>query len=115
MLMDQRLAAYMRPLWPWVPIANNFSLRTSRMRTPGAYEAIDIDIEEALRAGQSTVSSVPLKYLGPLQPSQNGNTVEMDVERTKFIEDSIMYRYAMARIGGQYKDMAELLCICPSQ
>ena len=79
--------------------------------TPG-YKAVDFDIEEAMRIARSasqvpptmltTTSSghisaaavssqppYPLKYQVPSQDSADGNTVDMDVERTKFSDNSI--------------------------
>lgn len=99
--------------------------------TPG-YKAVDIDFQVALRMARTTMqggsvklsataeghlstpattqySSIPLKYPVPQQPSIDGNTVEMDVERAKFTENALMYQFSMDRVGGHYKDMAELL------
>lgn len=99
--------------------------------TPG-YQAVDIDFEEALRiarsiantpplklsataaghiAGQaqSSVPPVPLKYHAPSQPSADGNTVEMDVERSKFAENSMMWEFARDRVSSHYKHMMEML------
>jgi len=95
--------------------------------TPG-YKAVDIDFQEALRIAQSggaplsmattssnhimgqaqNASSYPLKYHVPSQDSVDGNTVEMDVERAKFAENSIMYEFTLDRVSGHYKMMAEL-------
>ena len=38
----------------------------------------------------------------------DGNTVEMDIQRTKFAEASVMYEFELARVSGHYKDMMEL-------
>ena len=98
--------------------------------TPG-YKAVDIDVEEAMRIAQSasqappttlaTTSSghiageavavqapYPLKYQIPSQDSADGNTVEMDVERTKFAENSIMYQFSVDRVSGHFKMLMEL-------
>ncbi len=98
--------------------------------TPG-YKAIDIDFKEALRIAQSAsqipsttlattssghisgvaVSSMPLyplKYQVPSQDSADGNTVDMDVERAKFAENSIMYEYSLDRVSGHFKMLMEL-------
>ncbi|MDP5239495.1 flagellar basal body rod protein FlgB [Uliginosibacterium sp. 31-16] len=95
--------------------------------TPG-YKAVDIDFQEALRIAQSggtplpmattsashimgqtpNASSYPLKYHVPSQESVDGNTVEMDVERAKFAENSIMYEFTLDRVSGHYKMMSEL-------
>lgn len=75
--------------------------------TPG-YKAVDIDIEEALRNGRSTVSDTPLKYRVPSQASIDGNTVEMDSERAKFAETALMYEFSLARVKNHYMHMIEL-------
>lgn len=99
--------------------------------TPG-YKAVDIDIEQALLAGQASPShaplklttsapshisgnemgsalGAPLKYRVPRQPGIDGNTVDMDVERAKFSENALMLQFAMDRVGGHAKEMLELL------
>ena len=94
--------------------------------TPG-YNAVDIDIAEAAGGDQSAplplnVSSlghfkgnsswqsppVSLKYHVPSQAADDGNTVEMDVERQKFAENSLMYQFSLDRVGGEFKHMKEL-------
>ena len=91
------------------------------------YKAMDIEITEAASADQSpplqlNTSSpghlkgnsswqsppVSLKYHVPSQAAVDGNTVEMDVERQKFAENSLMYQFSLDRVGGEFKDMKEL-------
>ena len=99
--------------------------------TPG-YKAVDIDFQEALRnaqaaanvppvsltttsgghlSGQSTGTQppIPLKYHVPSQGSIDGNTVEMDVERAKFAENTVMHQFAMDRVSGHFKHEMEML------
>ncbi len=94
------------------------------------YKAVDIDIQEALRLDRSTRASanvtvtnsshlqgqvsnpfpsVPLKYHVPRQDSIDGNTVEIDVERSKFAKNALMYEFSLDRISGHFKMMMELL------
>lgn len=94
--------------------------------TPG-YQAMDIDIAEA--ASSEAVKQLPmatsssghlegenigqippfqLKYHVPYQASADGNTVEMDVERQKFSENTLMYQFSLDRVGGEFKHMIEL-------
>ncbi|MDD2665025.1 MAG: flagellar basal body rod protein FlgB [Dechloromonas sp.] len=94
--------------------------------TPG-YNAVDIDIAEAAGGDQSpplklNASSpghlkgnsswqsppVNLKYHVPYQAALDGNTVEMDVERQKISENSLMYQFSLDRVGGEFKHMKEL-------
>jgi flagellar basal-body rod protein FlgB len=99
--------------------------------TPG-YKAVDIDVQEALRSTQTTTedgvvklsttadghistqasprfANIPLKYSIPQQPSIDGNTVEMDVERGKFSDNTLMYQFSLKLVGDDYKGMLELL------
>lgn len=98
--------------------------------TPG-YKAVDINVEETMRIAQSAsrapptalamnnsghISGVavsaqppyPLKYQVPSQDSADGNTVDMDVERTKFSDNSIMYQFSVDRVSGHFKMLMEL-------
>jgi flagellar basal-body rod protein FlgB len=95
--------------------------------TPG-YEAVDIDIEEAAQivkgasaslplitttaghlSGSGQTPPFPLKYHVPYQTAADGNTVEMDVERQKFSENSLMYQFSLDRVSGHFKHFMELL------
>jgi flagellar basal-body rod protein FlgB len=99
--------------------------------TPG-YKAVDVDFQEALRiassaantspltlvataAGhipgqaQSSAPPYPLRYHTPAQPSADGNTVDMDVERSKFAENSVMWEFSRDRVSGHAKMMMEML------
>lgn len=99
--------------------------------TPG-YKAVDIDFQEALRIARSIASApplslattasghiqgqaqtslppYPLKYHVPTQPSADGNTVEMDIERAKFAENAVMWEFSRDRVSGHFKHMMEML------
>jgi flagellar basal-body rod protein FlgB len=95
--------------------------------TPG-YKAVDIDIEEAAQIVKGASGSLPLvttatghlpggtqappfpmKYHVPYQTAADGNTVEMDTERQKFSENSLMYQFSLDRVGGHFKHFMEFL------
>ena len=99
--------------------------------TPG-YKAVDIDFAEALRVARSIAntppfslattasghiqgkahsspSPYPLKYHVPTQPSADGNTVDMDVERAKFAENAVMWEFSRDRVSGHFKMTMEML------
>ena len=91
------------------------------------YKAVDIDFTETLRIAPnssplslsttvpghipaqapSNAPPYPLKYHTPSQASADGNTVEMDVERSKFAENAVMYEFSLDRVGGHLKMMME--------
>jgi len=72
------------------------------------YKAVDIDIKEALE-NNTPVSQVAIKYSSNRQAGVDGNTVDMDVERVKFMENSLMYEYAVYEVKDEYQSMSELL------
>jgi flagellar basal body rod protein FlgB len=75
--------------------------------TPG-YKAVDIDVEAALRAGE-TAETVQVKYRIPLQPSIDGNTVEMEAERAQFADAAVRYQFSLDRALKHYMHISELL------
>lgn len=77
--------------------------------TPG-YQAVDFDLEQALRKGQSVAAkNIPLLYHVPSQAAIDGNTVEMDVERNKFADSAVRYEYTVDRVKGRYAEISRLL------
>lgn len=81
--------------------------------TPG-FRARDIDFEAALRASQ-TGSSVDdaangaAGYRIPLNPSLDGNTVELPIEQTLFAENAVGYRTSLAFLEGRINTVTRAL------
>lgn len=97
--------------------------------TPG-YKAVDIDFAEAAQMAMANQGKplamatsapghvagsaggetppFPLKYHVPYQASADGNTVEMDVERQKMAENSLMHQFSLDRVSGHFKMLMEL-------
>ncbi|MBP2844133.1 flagellar basal body rod protein FlgB [Dickeya oryzae] len=100
--------------------------------TPG-YQARDIDfaselnkvMEQGRTSGQSVSLSLTstrhipaqaveppaldLLYRIPTQPALDGNTVDMDRERTNFADNSLKYQSSLTLISGQIKGMMSVL------
>ena len=93
--------------------------------TPG-YKAGDIDFAAALRAAESgrTAASAlartapghlgsadrapggtPVLYRAPLQPSLDGNSVDLNIERARFADNAVRYEANLAFISNQIKTM----------
>jgi flagellar basal-body rod protein FlgB len=87
--------------------------------TPG-YKARDVDFVSALKNAQAAQSKLqPLKaggesalpggaevmYRSAVQRSVDGNTVDIDVERAQFAENSIRYEAQVMFVTGQIKSM----------
>ncbi|SUH38139.1 flagellar basal-body rod protein FlgB [Salmonella enterica subsp. enterica] len=50
-----------------------------------------------------------LLYRVPDQPSLDGNTVDMDRERTQFADNSLKYQMGLTVLGSQLKGMMNVL------
>jgi len=48
-------------------------------------------------------------YRSPIQPSADGNTVDMDVERNQFADNALHYEAGLTMITSQIKDMLSVL------
>lgn len=81
--------------------------------TPG-FRARDIDFEAALRASQAGASvdqaaSGAAGYRVPLNPSIDGNSVELPIEQTLFAENAVGYRTSLAFLEGRINTLTRAL------
>ena len=51
------------------------------------------------------VGQAPLLYRQPLQPSLDGNTVDMDAERVAFAENTVRYQGSLTLLSQRIKSM----------
>lgn len=56
-----------------------------------------------------TWSTHNILYRVPYQAAADGNTVEMDQERTAFIDNSILYQSSLTFLGEQFKNLQSVL------
>ncbi|MBI4809618.1 MAG: flagellar basal body rod protein FlgB [Nitrosomonadales bacterium] len=59
-------------------------------------------------AGES-VTGAPVMYRKPVQPSADGNTVDMDVERAQFADNALRYEASVRFISDKAKDVLAAL------
>lgn len=77
--------------------------------TPG-YKARDIDFAAAMRLANDDQSlDAATKYRVPVQPSLDGNTVELATEQTAFAENAIGYRSSLAFLQGRISTLTRAL------
>jgi flagellar basal-body rod protein FlgB len=71
----------------------------------------DVDLESTnvghLKDSKHTTSS--LKFRIPVQPSADGNTVEMATEQTAFAENSLRYQTSLAFLNGRISTLMRAL------
>lgn len=95
------------------------------------YKAKDIDFASALQGAMSgstaklpmaatapmhwsgaageNVMGAPVMYRNALQPSADGNTVDMDVERAQFADNALRYEASLKFISDEVKDVLTAL------
>jgi flagellar basal-body rod protein FlgB len=101
------------------PHATALKLREQRMSllasnianaaTPN-YKARDFDFSEALKSVEAGGSSDnAIQYRVPVQPSLDGNTVELATEQTAFAENALGYRSSLSFLQGRISTLARAL------
>ncbi|PZU57317.1 MAG: flagellar basal body rod protein FlgB [Sphingobium sp.] len=81
--------------------------------TPG-YKARDIDFDAALKeASEKNDTTQAVKdsmgYRIPLQPSLDGNTVELSTEQTLFAENAVKYQTTLSFLEGRINTLTRAL------
>ncbi len=82
--------------------------------TPG-FKARDIDFQAALAAADNPggLSDSGLagatKYRVPLQPSLDGNTVDLSTEQTAFAENAVQYQTTLSFLNGRIGQITRAL------
>ncbi|MHA6767989.1 flagellar basal body rod protein FlgB [Sphingobium ummariense] len=81
--------------------------------TPG-YKARDIDFDAALKeatsqGGVQKAVDDAMGYRVPLQPSLDGNTVELSTEQTLFAENAVKYRTTLSFLEGRLNTITRAL------
>lgn len=58
-----------------------------------------------INAGATSILGDNILYRIPLQPSVDGNTVDMDMERTRFADNAIKYDASISFISNEFKNL----------
>ncbi len=77
--------------------------------TPG-YKARDIEFPQALQLAENGQSpEAAMRYRVPVQPSLDGNTVELATEQTAFAENALAYRSSLSFLQGRIGTLSRAL------
>jgi flagellar basal-body rod protein FlgB len=66
---------------------------------------LDVTAPGHRRSSPGNPLGTQLLYRSGIQPSIDGNTVDMDVERSEFTGNAIHYQAVLTFLGGQFKTM----------
>lgn len=78
-------------------------------RSQGAGMSMAVTSSRHIAAQSQQPATMDLMYRVPDQPSLDGNTVDMDRERTEFADNSLKYQTDLTVITGQIKSMMSVL------
>lgn len=78
-------------------------------RASGSGVSLELTNSRHIPATTSAGPDLDLMYRIPDQPSMDGNTVDMDRERTNFADNSVRYQTDLTVLTGQVKGMMSVL------
>lgn len=123
--IDKHFGVYQHALQLRSERANVLANNIANADTPG-YKAVDLDFQQVLSmrmgedselvgmntSGSNHISTVPqagtmtgLKFRNPTQPSIDGNTVDTQVEKTEFVQNTMEYQAAFEFLNGKVRSL----------
>jgi flagellar basal-body rod protein FlgB len=88
---------------------NMLASNIANAATPN-YKARDFDFSEALKSVEAGGSvNEAIRYRVPVQPSLDGNTVELATEQTAFAQNALGYRTSLSFLQGRITTISRAL------
>ena len=92
-----------------IDFASELKKVMARGRPESSGVALTLTSERHIPAQTVSTPEADLLYRIPDQPAMDGNTVDMDRERTQFADNSLQYQTGLTVLGGQIKGMMSVL------
>ncbi|WJV60952.1 flagellar basal body rod protein FlgB [Pectobacteriaceae bacterium CE70] len=92
-----------------IDFANELTKAMKQGRTSETTLGLTVTSSRHISASSTTYSDMDLLYRVPDQPAMDGNTVDMDRERTNFADNSLRYQSELTVLNGQIKSMTAVL------
>ncbi|GLR09707.1 flagellar basal-body rod protein FlgB [Pantoea alhagi] len=92
-----------------IDFASELNRALEKGRAQGSGLSLAVTSARHIPAQTATPPSMDLLYRIPDQPSMDGNTVDMDRERTQFADNSLKYQTDLTLISSQIKGMMSVL------
>ncbi|RPH20875.1 flagellar basal body rod protein FlgB [Buttiauxella warmboldiae] len=92
-----------------IDFASEMKKVMDRGRVEGGGVSLTLTSARHIPAATRSTPSLDLLYRIPDQPAMDGNTVDMDRERTQFADNSLKYQSDLTVLGGQIKGMMSVL------
>lgn len=81
--------------------AKDFDFHASLMRSTQQLDDVQKKHSRHISAGSGKFGHMPLQYRVPNQPSLDGNTVDTHLERSEFMQNTIMYQASLRFLNGR--------------
>ncbi len=85
------------------------ALKNAMGATGGPLQLTRTESRHINASGAAGMANGQLKYRSSVQPSLDGNTVDMDVERAHFTENSLHYQFLLDRASAQFKTLGSAI------
>ncbi|MBG6248524.1 MULTISPECIES: flagellar basal body rod protein FlgB [Symbiopectobacterium] len=92
-----------------IDFASQLNKVMEQCRVSGTGIALKTTFTRHIPAQNFQPPELDLLYRVPDQPALDGNTVDMDRERTNFADNSLKYQTSLTVLGGQIKGMMSVL------
>jgi len=92
-----------------IDFASELNRALEKGRAQGSGLQLAVTSARHIPAQTATPPSLDLLYRIPDQPAMDGNTVDMDRERTQFADNSLKYQTDLTLISSQIKGMMNVL------
>jgi flagellar basal-body rod protein FlgB len=88
-------------------VARDFDFAKALQAASGstARSAVSVTSAQHMRLGSAGAGNPEMAYTVQTQPSQDGNSVDLDRERANFVDNSIRYESTLRFINGHVKTM----------
>ena len=107
--LDDTIGVHARALALRMQRSEILSANLANESTPG-YQAQDVDFSRAMaRLEQGALSSQELMYRIPMQPSQDGNTVELAVEQAEFSRNSMDFQTSLTFLTMKFRGLKQAI------
>lgn len=88
-----------------IDFSSQLKAAVSRTHSNAEPLALTLTSGQHIAAKASAIDDPELLYRIPDQPSADGNTVDMDRERSNFVDNSVKYQSGLTILGTQIKNM----------
>lgn len=79
------------------------ALQNALAGTPSALPAVKTSSMHLEGNSGAAILGAPVMYRKPVQPSADGNTVDMDVERAQFVDNALRYEASVTFVNARLK------------